>query len=216
MSEGRPHHPQEPAEGAEAAEGAPGAEQAGEDDGGRQEEDQERSVEHPQEPAEGTEEQASRRRALALVAYRSGPKYVAQLVEAPPQFHDAPLRRRGMQGMVAYARIAGVVLLGIAVVGAAGWDWGFAPVSYHAGAGRFFLLVGFSRLGTATVRQMVGGLGVLLALVNGAAVLVTWLLPIEYLHGPIEITGLVVGVASILAAGYLPDRRGLKRDRRAS
>ena len=118
--------------------------------------------------------------------------------------------------MVAYARIAGFVLLGIAVVGAAGWDWGFASVSYHAGADLFFLLVGFSRLGTATVRQMVGGLGVLLALVNGAAVLVTWLLPIEYLHGPIEITGLVVGVASILASRYLPDRRGLKRDRRAS
>jgi hypothetical protein len=77
-----------------------------------------------------------------------------------------------MQGMVAYARIAGFVLLGIAVVGAAGWDWGFASVSCHAGADLFFLLVGFSRLGTATVRQMVGGLGVLLALVNGAAVLV--------------------------------------------
>jgi len=94
MSEGRPHHPQEPAEGAEAAEGAPGAEQAGEDDGGRQEENQERSVEHPREPAGeargGPWCQASRRRALALAAYRPGPKYVAQLAEAPPQFHDAP------------------------------------------------------------------------------------------------------------------------------
>jgi len=54
---------------------------------------------------------------------------------------------------------------------------------------------------------MVEGLGVLLALVNGAAVLVTWLLPIEYLRGPIEITSLLVGVASILAASYLPDQR---------
>ena len=71
-----------------------------------------------------------------------------------------------MQAMVAYARIAGLVLLGIAVVGAAGWDWGFAPVSYHAGAGLFFLLVRFSRLGTATILQLVGGLGELLALVN--------------------------------------------------
>ena len=55
MSQERSHHPQEPAEGAEEAEGAPGVERAGEDDGGRQEEDQERSVEHPQEPAEGAE-----------------------------------------------------------------------------------------------------------------------------------------------------------------
>ena len=113
-----------------------------------------------------TEQKACASISLPLAAYRPGPKYVAQLVETPPQFHDAPLRRRGMQAMVAYARIAGLVLLGIAVVGAAGWDWRFAPVSYHAGAGLFFLLVGFSRLGTATILQMVGGLGVLLALVN--------------------------------------------------
>ena len=46
MSEERPP-PQEPAEGAEEAEGPPGAEWAGEDEGGRQEEDQERSIEHP-------------------------------------------------------------------------------------------------------------------------------------------------------------------------
>ena len=51
MSEERPQHPQEPAEGAEAAEDAPGVEQAG-DDEGMKEDAQERSVEHPQEPAE--------------------------------------------------------------------------------------------------------------------------------------------------------------------
>jgi hypothetical protein len=55
MSEERPQHPQEPAEGAEEAEEAPGFDRAG-DDGGRQTDDQERSVEHPQEPAEGAEE----------------------------------------------------------------------------------------------------------------------------------------------------------------
>ena len=63
MSEERPHHPQDPAEGAEEAEGAPGAERAGKDDGGRQEEDQERPVEHPQEPAEGAEEALGAKRA---------------------------------------------------------------------------------------------------------------------------------------------------------
>ena len=57
MSEGRPHHPQEPTEG------APGAEEAGEDDGGRQEDDQERYTEHPQEVAEGVEEALGAKRA---------------------------------------------------------------------------------------------------------------------------------------------------------
>jgi hypothetical protein len=56
MSEERPQHPQEPAEGAEEAEEAPGVQRAGDDDGGMQEDGEERSVEHPQEPAEGAEE----------------------------------------------------------------------------------------------------------------------------------------------------------------
>ena len=57
MSEEWPQHPQEAAEGTEeAAEEAPGVDRAGDDDGGMQEDDQERSVEHPQEPAEGAEE----------------------------------------------------------------------------------------------------------------------------------------------------------------
>jgi len=56
MSEERPQHPQEPAEGAEDAEEAPGVDRAGDDDGGMQADEEERSVEHPQEPAEGAEE----------------------------------------------------------------------------------------------------------------------------------------------------------------
>ena len=54
MGEERPQHPQEPAEGAEDAEEAPGFDRAG-DDGGMQEDDEQRSVDHPQEPAEGAE-----------------------------------------------------------------------------------------------------------------------------------------------------------------
>jgi len=56
MSEERPQHPQEPAEGERDTEEAPGAERAGVDEGGTQEDSEERSVEHPQEPAEGAEE----------------------------------------------------------------------------------------------------------------------------------------------------------------
>lgn len=121
-----------------------------------------------------------------------------------------------MLGITAYARLAGVVLLVLAAAGLALFGWDDAAIYYHVGVGLFFLFFGSSRLGTTYVRQIIGGLGVLLVLVNGMAILVSWLLPVEYLHGPIEITGLIVGVASILAARYLPDRRAPRRGRRVS
>jgi hypothetical protein len=79
-----------------------------------------------------------------------------------------------------YARIAGVVLLALAVVG-------------------------FSRQEAASVRQMVGGLGVLLVVVKVITIVtpLTWGGPPK--HGPIEITCLVLGITSILAARYLKD-----------
>jgi tellurite resistance protein TehA-like permease len=79
--------------------------------------------------------------------------------------------------------------------------------------GIFFLYVGFSKLETTTVRQMTGGLGVLLVAVNGIVILASWLLPTEYLHGPIEVTSLIVGFTSILAARYLADQRSRRRGR---
>jgi hypothetical protein len=112
-----------------------------------------------------------------------------------------------MPGIASYARIAGVLLLATAAVGLVGWDWGAASASYHAGLGLFFLFVGFSRLEVTTLRQLVGGFGVLLVLVGGVAILASWMLPMRYLHDPIEITSLIVGVASVLAASHLPDRR---------
>jgi len=63
MSEERPQHPQEPAEGEKDTEEAPGAERAGVDEGGTQEDSEERFVEHPQEPAEGAEEALGAKRA---------------------------------------------------------------------------------------------------------------------------------------------------------
>ena len=65
--------------------------------------------------------------------------------------------------------------------------------------------MGFSRLGP---RPFVGlwGLGVLLVIVKGVAILIYWLLPTRYLHGPIEITCFIVGFASILAATTLSSR----------
>ncbi len=117
-------------------------------------------------------------------------------------------------GITAYARLAGIVLLIVAAAGLSLFGWDEASIYYHAGLGLFLLFAGFSsRLGTTAVRQLVGGLGVLLVLVNGVAVLVSWLLPTRYLHGPVETTGLILGVTSILAARYLPDRRSRGRRR---
>ena len=111
-----------------------------------------------------------------------------------------------MLGIAAYTRIAGIVMLATPAVGLVGWGWDTASVSYHAGMG-LFLCVGSSGLGITTIRQIVGGFGVLLAAVGGVTILATWLLPIHYLHGPIEITCLIVGIASVLSVRYLPDRR---------
>jgi hypothetical protein len=121
-----------------------------------------------------------------------------------------------MLGIAAYVRIARLVLLAIAAVGLVSWDWSAASVFYHAGLGIFFLYVGFFRLGITSVRQMVGGLGVLMVLVSGMAILATWWLPTSFVLGPIETTGLIVGVTSMLAARYLPDDLPHKARRRHS
>jgi len=54
---------------------------------------------------------------------------------------------------------------------------------------------------------MVGGLGVLLVVVKAIIIAtpLTWGGPVK--HDPIEITCLVLGITSILAAGYLTDGR---------
>jgi hypothetical protein len=112
-----------------------------------------------------------------------------------------------MLGIAAYTGIAGIVMLATAAVGLVGWGSDTVSVSYHAGMDLFFLFVGPSGLGITTIRQIVEGFGVLLVAVGGVTILATWLLPIHYLHGPIEITCLIVGIASVLSARYLPDRR---------
>ena len=121
-----------------------------------------------------------------------------------------------MPGIMAYARLVGMVLLVAAVAGLALFGWDAASIYFDASVGLLFLIGGSARLGPAVVRQMVGGLGVLLALVMGVTVLTSWLLPTRYLHAPIEIGSLIVGGTSILAARYLPDRRSPRRGRRVS
>jgi hypothetical protein len=104
-----------------------------------------------------------------------------------------------------YARIAGVVLLAFAVVGFSFWGWRMTASFFHVGVSLLFFYVGFSRQEAASVCQMVGGMGVLLVVVKVITIVtpLTWGGPPK--HGPIEITCLVLGITSILAARYLKD-----------
>lgn len=111
-------------------------------------------------------------------------------------------------GMIrTYARIVGVILLAVAAAGLVTFGWEGISIFYHAGVGLLFLYVGFSRLEAVTVRQMVGGLGVLLVVVKTITIVtpLTWGGPPQ--HGPVEVTCLVLGISSILAARHLKDGR---------
>ncbi|MDP8926649.1 MAG: hypothetical protein M3M97_07015 [Actinomycetota bacterium] len=116
-----------------------------------------------------------------------------------------------------YARVAAVLLLATGVLGFSGL-WGFDPLTgfYHVGVGVLFAYAGFFQRDTAVVRQIVGGLGVLLLVVKAVTVLLMLVVNGRLEHGPVEVTCLVLGVGSILAARYLPDEpRSLERRSRA-
>ena len=106
-----------------------------------------------------------------------------------------------------YAQVVGVVLLLAALAGGAdiistAWPTDF----FHATVGGIFTYLGFLQRDTEVVREAVGGMGLLLLLIKGVTILAPFLLWGETpLHGPIEITCLVAGGFSVLAARYLPD-----------
>ena len=105
-----------------------------------------------------------------------------------------------------YAKVVGVVLalLGLAgFTGVAGVAW--AASFFHAAVGLLFAYAGFVQKDVAVVRTMVGGMGVLLLVVKVVTILSPSLLGEAPLFGPIEITCLVVGLLSVLAARYLRD-----------
>ena len=104
-----------------------------------------------------------------------------------------------------YARIASAFLLAVAVFGFLAWEWRVVSVFYHAGVSLLFLYVGLLLKDAAAVRQMVGGLGVMLLAVKAITILTPLAWGGQALHGPIEITCLAVGVCSVLAARYSPD-----------
>ncbi len=97
------------------------------------------------------------------------------------------------------------MLLTVAILGFWAWEWRVVSTFYHVGVGLLFLYVGFLIKDATIIRQMVGGLGVLLLVVKAITILTPLTWGGQALHGPIEITCLAVGVSSVLAARYLPD-----------
>ena len=113
-----------------------------------------------------------------------------------------------------YARIAAVALLATAIVGWAVPGWQEGAALYHLFLALLFGYVGFLAPDHLYPRQMVMGLGVLVLVVKAVEVLASWLASGHFLHGPIEITCLIVGVTSIPASIYLPDAMGGDSSRR--
>ena len=111
-----------------------------------------------------------------------------------------------------YARIAAAALLAAAVTGGLVPSWRAGVVLFHAGLALLYIFVGFwPSLSAGIVRQMVGGLGVLLVVVKAIVILGPLMWGSHLMDGPIEITCLVVGLSSILASRYLPNE--IRRDR---
>ena len=105
-----------------------------------------------------------------------------------------------------YARIVAVALFAAALTGWLVPRWRADEVVFHAGLALLYIFVGFwPSLSAGTVRQMVGGLGVLLVVVKAIMILGPLMWGSHLMHGATEITCLVVGIISIVASRYLPD-----------
>ena len=104
-----------------------------------------------------------------------------------------------------YTRIVG---LGLVLFGLAGLVdiVGLEPPAniFHLGVGGLFAYAGFMHKDVSIVRTIVGGLGLLLLLVKGTVIVAPLLWGDAPLFAPVEITCLVVGILSVLAARFLP------------
>ncbi len=114
-----------------------------------------------------------------------------------------------------YAKIVGILLFFVGLVGFANLIETVLPTDlFHMAVGILFTYLGFLQRDVEVVRKVVGGMGVLLLVVKGAVILTPLLWGGAPLHGPIEITCLVVGLLSVLAARYsrdgAPPRQGIK------
>lgn len=105
-----------------------------------------------------------------------------------------------------YARIVGLILVSLGLAGLVGVvGVSVATSVYHAAVGALFSYLGFWQRDAVVIRSVVGGMGVMLLLVKGVTISVPLLWGGGPLLGPMEVTCLVVGALSILAARYLSD-----------
>jgi hypothetical protein len=102
-----------------------------------------------------------------------------------------------------YARIAAIALVALGLLGFSEIvDFALPASFFHLLLGLLFGWVGFLHP-KGEVRLLVGGLGVLLVVTKIGVILAPLLWGESPLHGPIEVTCLVIGFLSIVAARYL-------------
>lgn len=100
-----------------------------------------------------------------------------------------------------FARIVGMVLVSLGLAGIV--DVAVAASFFHETVGGIFVYLGFWQRDAAVVRQVAGGMDVLLLVVKVVTIFSPWLLGEAPLHGPVEIPCLIAGLLSIPAARYL-------------
>jgi hypothetical protein len=83
--------------------------------------------------------------------------------------------------------------------------WNPLASAFHLSVGLLYLCTILLLNDALSVRRIIGGLGVLLVATKVVTIASPTLLGDEPLHGPIEITCLVLGFTSILAARFLPN-----------
>ncbi len=111
-----------------------------------------------------------------------------------------------------YSLLVGIafVLLGLAgFTNLVGWD---PPANiFHLFVGVTFVCLGFFLRDAQTVRLTVSGIGALLVVGKAIIIVIPLLLGRAYFHRPIEVTCLVIGLLSVLAARYLRDGEPTQR-----
>ncbi len=112
-----------------------------------------------------------------------------------------------------YSLVVGIafVLLGLAglMTDLVGWD---PPANiFHLFVGVTFVCLGFFLRDAETVRLMVGGIGALLVAGKAIIIMIPLLLGRVSFHSPIEVTCLIIGLLSVLAARYLRDGEPTQR-----
>ncbi len=105
-----------------------------------------------------------------------------------------------------YSGVAGLILVVLSLLGFSGvLGWDPLATSFHLSVGLLYVCTTLLIKDALSVRRIIGGLGVLLVVTKVVTIASSALLGGEPLLGPVEMTCLVLGLTSILAARFLPD-----------